>query len=386
MKKYLLAALTWGLMAGSGTCQTVDTLIDVGGYRLHFHIIKGKGMPILFEGGAGADVTVWDPVLKPIADLTQATLITYDRAGFGKSELDTSNHDLDKHGILQGIQGLETGLKKLGYDRNIMLVAHSFGGFSATLYAARHPSTVKAAVLIDANHVCWFTDNYVDSVMKLRKDLWANNKPTNNWADYYAGLNLASTVELMRKKPFPATIPVIDLVAEKVPPFPDSAGAVRWKACHRQFADAQPNRQGITAYGCGHIIFRDNPLLAISAIVKAYTGTLGNGQRDAVMDRFLSYSLEGINEERKSAVHLSENDLNSRGYLLLQQGKTKEAIEIFKLNITFFPTSDNCYDSLAEAYEAAGDKASAITNYKRSLELNPKSQHSIERMKVLQGQ
>jgi predicted Zn-dependent protease len=56
------------------------------------------------------------------------------------------------------------------------------------------------------------------------------------------------------------------------------------------------------------------------------------------------------------------------------------------MNINFFPASDNCYDSLAEAYEAAGDKASAIANYKRSLELNPKSQHSIERLKVLQGQ
>jgi tetratricopeptide (TPR) repeat protein len=84
-------------------------------------------------------------------------------------------------------------------------------------------------------------------------------------------------------------------------------------------------------------------------------------------------------------VHLTENNLNSRGYRLLQEGKIKEAIEVFKLNITFFPNSDNCYDSLAEAYEAAGDKENAIVNYKRSLELNPKSVHSVERMKVLVG-
>jgi pimeloyl-ACP methyl ester carboxylesterase len=303
MKKYLFATLTFfGLMANSGRSQTIDTLLDVGGYRLYFHIIKGKGMPILFEGGAGTDVTVWESILKPITDITHATLITYDRPGFGKSELDTSNHDVDKHGILQGIEGLETGLKKLGYDENIMLVAHSFGGFCATLYASRHPATVKAAVLIDANHVCWFQDAYVDSVMKLRKDYWANNKPTTNWANYYAGLNLASTVKLMRKAPFPATIPVIDLVAENIPPFPDSAGAVRWRACHRQFADAQPNRQGITAYGCAHFIFRDNPPLAISAIVKAYAGTLDKEQRDEIMKRFLAYTLEAANDEKRREV------------------------------------------------------------------------------------
>ena len=122
-------------------------------------------------------------------------------------------------------------------------------------------------------------------------------------------LNLESTVEIMRKFTFPATIPVLlDLVAENIPPFPDSAGAARWRACHRQFADAQLNRQGITAYGCAHFIFRDNPPLAISAIVKAYTGTVGRGQGDAIMNRFLSYSLEIINEERNRVVHLSEND------------------------------------------------------------------------------
>lgn len=386
LKKYLFTILALLGLVNSGKCQTIDTLLDVGGYRLYFHIIKGTGMPILFEGGAGADVTVWDIILKPIADITHATLITYDRAGFGKSELDTSSHDLDKHGILQGIQGLETGLKKLGYNGNIMLVAHSFGGFCATLYAARHPEKVKAAVLFDVNHVCWFTDNYVDSVMKLRKNYWAGNKPTNNWADYYAGLSLANTVELMKKSPFPANIPVIDLVAGNVPPFPDSAGAIRWRACHRQFAEAQPNRQGVTAYGCSHFIFRDNLPLAVNAIVKAYTGTLNKEQGVAIRDRFISYSLEAINEERERGVHLTENDLNSRGYLLLKEGKIKEAIEVFKLNITFFPNSDNCYDSLAEACEAAGDKAGALANYKRSLELNPKSPHSIERLKVLNGQ
>ena len=246
-------------------------------------------MPILFEGGSGADVTVWDTILKPIADITQATLITYDRAGFGKSELDTSNQDLDRHGILQGIEGLETGLKKMGYDGKIMLVAHSYGGFCATLYAARHLASVKAAVLIDANLVSWFTDAYVDSVMKLRKAN-AEKMKSGGLANYYAGMSLQSAVELLRKIPFPATIPVIDFVSEKN--FPDSISHNRWTICHRQFAAAEPNRQGITAYGCGHFIFRDNPPLVISAIVKAYIGTLGREQGYEIMKRFLSYRLE----------------------------------------------------------------------------------------------
>lgn len=293
MKRYLSTTLAFCvLMAISGRCQTIDTLVNVGGYRLHFHVVKGKGMPILFETGSGDDGSVFDVILKPIADVTGATLITYGRAGFGTSELDTSNTDSDKHGILATMKGLETGLRKLGYDKNIMVIGLSYGGFCAELYAARHPERVKAAVLIDANHVCWFTDAWVQSEMKERRET-AEKAKQANLAAYYQSINLQNTVELMKRSPFPANIPVIDLVSVKN--FPDSALSARWRLCHKQFADAQPNRQGITARGCGHIIFNDNPFLVISAIVKAYAGALGKEQSYEVMKRFLAYSLEGAN-------------------------------------------------------------------------------------------
>lgn len=296
MRKHLFTTLILlGLLVTCSKAQTIDTLLDVGGYRLNFHIVKGAGMPILFESGSGADVTVWDSVLKPISDITHATLITYDRPGFGKSDLDTSNQDLDKHGILQGIEALETGLKKLGYDKEIMLIAHSFGGFCATLYAARHPSIVKSAVLVDCNHVCWFTEEYVNTQMKERERKSTEMK-MQNLASYYQSLNLRNTVELLKKSPFPPNIPVIDLVADNVPAFPDSAGMVRWKACHKQFAEMYPSREGITASGCGHFIFRDNPLLFITAVVKAYVGPLQIQQRAEIMKRFLSFNLRVVND------------------------------------------------------------------------------------------
>ena len=72
-----------------GHAQNIDTLIAVGGYKLHFNILKGKGVPILFESGNGDDATVWKDLLKFIHDSTGATLITYDRAGLGVSGIDT---------------------------------------------------------------------------------------------------------------------------------------------------------------------------------------------------------------------------------------------------------------------------------------------------------
>lgn len=59
-----------------------------------------------------------------------------------------------------------------------------------------------------------------------------------------------------------------------------------------------------------------------------------------------------------------------------------EAIAIFKLNVEAFPNSSNVYDSLGEAYMAADDKALAIQNYGRSLQLNPDNQGAREALKA----
>jgi pimeloyl-ACP methyl ester carboxylesterase len=254
---------TFNLYSSDVKCQEIDTLIDVGGYKLHFHIIKGKGTPILFESGGGDDGSVWNRLLPYIADTLGATLITYDRPGFGKSEIDTS-----KHGIVNGIRALETGLKKLGYTSNIMLVAHSLGGFYATLYAFRHPKTVKAAVLIDVNTSCFFTDPYVTQEENAVKDRLEKIKQENPGV-YYIYTNLRTTADLMRKTPFPLRIPVIDIVAERTP-FEGTPDADRWKTCHQRFVAASSKREGITAYGSGHYVFREKPDIVFNAIVKQY--------------------------------------------------------------------------------------------------------------------
>ena len=69
--------------------------------------------------------------------------------------------------------------------------------------------------------------------------------------------------------------------------------------------------------------------------------------------------------------HAAEIDLNTAGYDLLFSKKVKEAIEVFKLNVKLHPESWNVYDSLGEAYAAAGDKKEAIANYEKSIQLNP---------------
>jgi len=71
----------------------------------------------------------------------------------------------------------------------------------------------------------------------------------------------------------------------------------------------------------------------------------------------------------KAMAIATEVDVNAVGYQLLGQGKTEEAIATFQTNVKAHPESWNTYDSLAEAYRTAGDKAKAVANYRKALEL-----------------
>ena len=100
----------------------------------------------------------------------------------------------------------------------------------------------------------------------------------------------------------------------------------------------------------------------------------------------ISEAIEGyrkIFKETPRNVTVSENRLNVLGYRLLEQKKVAEAIALFKLNVEFYPNAWNVYDSLADAYVANGEKDLAITNYKKSLELNPQNSNGLEKLKKL---
>lgn len=95
-------------------------------------------------------------------------------------------------------------------------------------------------------------------------------------------------------------------------------------------------------------------------------------------------ALVKFNENKSSEIYdLKEGEMNNAGYELLQAGKVKEAIEVFKLNVKAFPKSANVYDSLGEAYMKDGNKALAIENYKKSVELNPGNQGAIDMLKKM---
>lgn len=372
MRHFYLKFLILFFLSFSMHSQTLDTLVDIEGYKMHFKIMKGKGTPILFDAGAGNDGSIWDNILEKIHKVTGTTLITYDRSGFGKSEVNPNLKNESDFGILNGIKELETGLSKLGFNNEIILVPHSYGGFYTTLYASRHPDKVKYVVRIDANLVGVYTDD----VLKIMADEETPPKTPETLGIYYLVKNYPETVKVLRTIDFPSNVPVIDIISPINRGYPDEYWALINKV-HKDFVDAESNRVELIADGSGHYIFKDNPGLIINTIIKAYSETLDENQQNVMLKKVLDNAIELSIEAKKTEMENlhSENDLNEWGYTFMRNEELEKALEVFKLNTMLFPDSWNAYDSYGEALLKSNKKAEAIEMYEKSIELNPENEY-----------
>jgi tetratricopeptide (TPR) repeat protein len=89
-------------------------------------------------------------------------------------------------------------------------------------------------------------------------------------------------------------------------------------------------------------------------------------------------------EELYPMIKVFEVDVNDVGYALLEKGKITVAINVFKLNVKYFPKSWNCYDSLGEAYMKAEEYSLALLNYKRSVEMNPENEPGQDQIRKIE--
>lgn len=227
--------------------QVIDTLIDVGGHRLHFNIIKGKGTPILFESGGGSDASDWNKLREHLKDSIDATLIAYDRAGFGSSEMDTNRIDL-----LNEVKDLETALTQLGYTKNLMLVPMSLGGSYSMLFASRNPKLVIGGVFIDIALPCFMTKEMVKEMILSMESLDRKLYPGH----YYIKKNYEQTHEIMRQTIFPGNIPTV-VISSDTPPQIGAEGN-NWKECQLSFGNL-PNHSYLLAKNCNHFQCIDYP-------------------------------------------------------------------------------------------------------------------------------
>ena len=120
-------------------------MVSVGTHSLQLYC-EGSGTPAaIIEPGIGVDWVEWRPVSAPLAALTQVCV--YDRAGYGWSEAGPQPRTAARIAT-----ELHTLLLNAGVAGPYILIAHSFGGYVARIYADRFGTSLSGMVLVDPSN------------------------------------------------------------------------------------------------------------------------------------------------------------------------------------------------------------------------------------------
>ncbi len=249
----------------------VDTLVSVQGSRLNFRIIKGGSPTIVLEAGGGMDLTEWNTIAPELALKTGATVVSYDRAGFGKSDLPEYPCDMK---VEAG--WLWKSLKHLGFEKDIILVGHSYGGWMIRIEASENPDAVSGIVFIEPFSV-EFVDllgvEYLDQHPMAGKLPFDTSQPEKLTKQQRAlvrmvGEGLGPKVEIMKKTVVPKGIPVF-IIKAALPFLPKEEEQKAWNQALDRMAASIEGSVLVVAEKSNHMIPFMQPELVIETVIKA---------------------------------------------------------------------------------------------------------------------
>jgi pimeloyl-ACP methyl ester carboxylesterase len=122
--------------------SSADRFVIMGERRLYARVL-GSGPPIILIAGSGvAGVGAWDSIESSLS--ASATVVSYDRAGLGRSDPSASAPTATN--MAADIIRLADAL---GLAGRLILVGRSLGALPAQLFACLHPARVAGLVLLD---------------------------------------------------------------------------------------------------------------------------------------------------------------------------------------------------------------------------------------------
>ena len=262
----------WGADSSRQTTVMEERSVDVGEAKLHFKWIRGNEVVVLFESGGGMDSSEWDALVPAVANRTGATVVTYDRAGFGKSPLPQTPCRMDVE-----VGWLFAGLNHLGFDRNLILVGHSYGGWIIHLIAGTYPDRVLGLVYVDpftVEFVDQFGIAYIDQHpmcgnLPFKHDDPEHLTPYQKALVRMVGDGMGPRTELLRQVKLPKELPG-RLISSRKPFLPKAQEQEAWWKAHRMFVDKNPQIKLIPAEQSDHGVPFQQPDLIVENIDALY--------------------------------------------------------------------------------------------------------------------
>lgn len=127
------------------TFAPTGKLFNIGSHTMHLFCAGEGGPTVILDAGLGGLSLEWIRVQAELAKHTK--VCAYDRAGYGWSE----RSPLPRTSAVI-VSELSRLLKAANVPAPYVLVGHSFGGYTAELFASRFHQQTAGMVLIDASH------------------------------------------------------------------------------------------------------------------------------------------------------------------------------------------------------------------------------------------
>ena len=237
--------------------NTSDNMVNIGTHKLRVILSDIESdHTIVLEAGGGMDSNAYQKIQDSVAKQTGIRVMSYDRSGFGQSELGP-----EKFTAIDEIEALKKCLEIQGYKNKLILVGHSYGGLLVQLFTLQYPELVEGLVLIDPMNVK-FVDRFGLDKLNAVTPYFDNPKKNHEKAGNRMVDNFSIALDTIRGKELLKDIP-IKLITAGNPPFSN----MTWSECHHEMVEKSEKHQLIVAEGNSHMIVSENPELVLKTII-----------------------------------------------------------------------------------------------------------------------
>ncbi len=223
--------------------------VDIGGYELAW-MCQGEGSPtIIAEAGydSAGTSTVFES-MGPMSDISR--VCTYDRAGTGTS--DPRPPGMHVTGLVEANE-LHAVLEGAAIPPPYVVVAHSYGGFIARLFAATYAKETAGLILIDSSHE--------DEIGPYRR--YYRDSPEGDWVDGGDLIDIGATARALRTTA--RDYGELPLVIIKAGRYEDVLTVALWDRTQADLATLSSNSDLVQAQG-GHFVMDDDPQVMLAAL------------------------------------------------------------------------------------------------------------------------
>ncbi|MFD0883605.1 alpha/beta fold hydrolase [Streptosporangium algeriense] len=258
----------WDEKPGNNDVPT-PVMVDVGDHALYAQV-QGKGPTVVLDcGGSGQGVGTWGEDLeRALAEC--ATVVTYDRAGVGRSGGSQART------VAEMADDLRRLLHALNLELPAVFVGWSYGGLVAQSYATRHPHDVAGLVFVDPTAtgtppgsalVRDLSFLLAPRLLRLRAMFGGTNaQPLRELAVTLTGMqNAMREVAEARQESGLPPVPIRVITAGRRPRMP-KAHLEHLNADHRALAGQSPHGQMMVAERAGHQIPFEQPEIIVQAV------------------------------------------------------------------------------------------------------------------------